>query len=45
MPFVHFPLRLKPVGQVCTVIVTTLMPQLMSALCNLFFQADALVHA
>ena len=44
IPLIYFPLGLKSVAQLCAVLATTLMPQLMGAPGNLFFQAHALVH-
>jgi hypothetical protein len=44
MPLVHFPFRLKPVRQVCTLLATALMPPIVRALGNLFFKTHAFVH-
>lgn len=44
VPFVHFSLRLQPVGQITPVFTIALLPELVSPLGNLFFQADVLVH-
>jgi hypothetical protein len=44
MPFVDLPFRLKPVGQIASVFVTSLPPKFVRALRNLFLKAYALVH-
>ncbi len=40
VPFIDFAFRVKPVGQVAAGFATTLMPQFMRPLGDLFFQAD-----
>jgi hypothetical protein len=45
MPFVDLTLRPQPVGQIMTMLAAALMPQLLGALCNLFFQTHVFVHA
>ena len=44
MPLVDFPLCLIPVRQVRAVLAAALMPQLVGALGNLFFQAHGFVY-
>jgi len=44
MPFIDFSFRLKPVGQVVSVLATTPMPKFIRSLGNLFFQAHVFVH-
>ena len=44
MPFIDLAFRLKPVGQVVSVFVTTLMPKFMCSPGNLLFQAHFLVN-
>ena len=44
MPFIDLAFRLKPVGQVVSVFVTTLMPKFMRSPGNLLFQAHFLVN-
>src|SRR5947209_6061489 len=44
MPRVDFLFGLKPVAQVASVSAATLLPDLMRALGDLFFQAQVLVH-
>ena len=45
MPFVDLTLRPQPVGQIMTMLAAALLPQLLGALCDLFFQTHAFVHA
>ena len=44
MPFIDLAFRLKPVGQVVSVLATALMPEFICPLGNLFFQTHVFVH-
>ena len=44
MPFIDLAFRLKPVGQVVSLFVTTLMPKFMRSPGNLLFQTHSLVN-
>ena len=44
MPFIDLALRLKPVGQVVSMLVTALMPKFMCSPGNLLFQAHFLFN-
>jgi len=45
MPFVDLTLRPQPVSQIMALVAAALVPKLVGALCDLFFQTHAFVHS